>query len=1128
MPIQEQNIKFLKSQVMDDVPEGGGAATGTEIEDGVMNNVFEDISDLDRAMGRFNLRKLFLAVRTLSTDLFGGAKTVVTALPEDAAIGYTLFTTNDPFDTREQATNRVEAYLFKGPMWPGGLYENHIKGMRQIRVIQRPGTELPPKGKTICLVQYEGNPGEKEQYVRVTDASAELQTFTTSNGSEFERLIVSLDLSDSLRFDFAGHTPNSMDDYDYDEGARLRDTTVADATRYFGAQYTAADAGIGDKVVRAQSMFTQLVPAAQNENPIVNQSLHPELVQTISAGTRSVDVNQQAHSWAREVTVENRSQNIIQTLQPIPAPGTLNLSYMAQGNWYALTDNGAGTVSGSDPGFGSGTINYETGVVSVTLGALPDAGSSIIMIFASPVHYKKLAGDPGIDTTIAIEHSVGEAMKPGTLALTWLAGGATKTATAALGGAITGDATGYASSVAGEFYLEMTTPPDPQTKIGIDYQRQTSATVIFTGVAETDGMVSLNIAEAVEPGTISAEWFAESKTKSDYLYIREAHFGRSGREVSKSSESTRRYQYTRGDDGAGGWPELAGVIDYATGEMTLAVLPPESETYWDSAVSSGEEWYDTGESTDQSGSTLTEFATGTVTVRYTVAGAPAESVSIEIDAPALQIRVLPRLLDILTVQGSLEFTWNGKTYLDRQGIIYTDIQTNGSGTPVGAIDYLSGLVTLDYYTTGSGTVSVTSLLGVYGSWFSAETYFRATAAPIVPQSLQILATTVKGEQINASADAGGAITGSKARGSINYQVGTANIEFGAEVADTSLTPEEKAMPWYDAADVDASGNIWKPEPVQPATIRYNAVSISYIPLNADIVGIDAVRLPADGRVPIYRPGDVVMVMHPQDTTPETVAAGGTIATRPRVGWVRVIDAAGENVTEGYALDRATGTVTFDTVAGITMPVTVRHTVGDLRLVTDAQINGELQLSRELTHNYPAGETIVASCLIHGDRRARVSGTWDQKNWDGTWKDSITGDEATATLNLIDYPITVTNEGCDTDRWIFRCTNSGSNAWELISEKRGLVWSGVYSNSGADVAPINPRTRGSEGQGGTPYMTIPAAANGGGWATGNVIRINTVGAIADFWIARAIQQSEEPLDAGADGCEIYALGNIDRP
>jgi hypothetical protein len=65
--------------------------------------------------------------------------------------------------------------------------------------------------------------------------------------------------------------------------------------------------------------------------------------------------------------------------------------------------------------------------------------------------------------------------------------------------------------------------------------------------------------------------------------------------------------------------------------------------------------------------------------------------------------------------------------------------------------------------------------------------------------------------------------------------------------------------------------------------------------------------------------------------------------------------------------------------------------------------------------------------------------------------------------------------------------------------------------------------------GTPYLTIPQQANGGGWSTGNVVRINTVGATADFWIARSVQQSDEPADpAAADGCEIYALGNVDRP
>ena len=58
MPILSGDVKLLKSAVMADVPEGGGAPTGVEIPDGVSNAIFPDVSELDRAGGRVNLRKV--------------------------------------------------------------------------------------------------------------------------------------------------------------------------------------------------------------------------------------------------------------------------------------------------------------------------------------------------------------------------------------------------------------------------------------------------------------------------------------------------------------------------------------------------------------------------------------------------------------------------------------------------------------------------------------------------------------------------------------------------------------------------------------------------------------------------------------------------------------------------------------------------------------------------------------------------------------------------------------------------------------------------------------------------------------------------------------------------------------
>lgn len=1127
MPIQEQNIKFLKSQVMDDVPEGGGAATGIEVEDGVMNNVFEDISDLDRAMGRFNLRKLFLAVRTLSTDLFGGAKTVVTALPEDPAIGYTLFTTDDPFDTRTDAASRVESYLYKGPMWQGALYENHIEGMRQIRIIQRDGTVLPPRGKTLCLVQFEGEANEREQYVRVTEVSSEVQTFTDDSG-DFQRMIVTLDLSDALRYDFTGHTPNRYDSYDYDEGVRLRDTTVADATRYYGAQYTAADAYIGDKTVRANSMFTQLVPAAQSEEALANQMLNPELVQVVPAGERSVEVPQQAHTLAREVTAENRRYNWIETLAPVPAPGAFTISYMAQGNWYTLTDDGNGSISGSDPGFGSGTIDYTNGNVSLTIGALPDAGSQIIYTYASRVHYEVRAGATALNANevrlpFTLSHSP---VVPASVTFSWTAGGEAKTATSDANGNITGDATGTLDDMEGTGELVLTTLPDRGADLTIAFswyeadnagdqvkasETHVNSSTITLSAAPTSGSMKVRVPLVQIP---EYPWSGESM--SPYAVEEAGNLVlKAGTDATPGTISSSHREYVATDT-------VIGTISGATVTITATQVPIKIK-YNGYGLSFWSERSTTKNiQIDPAGDLEFTFIVDGVTTNSVAATDTAPIASLILDlAPGKIDRIVPE---------SVRFSLGGKTYDDRSGTLVTDIDPNtGSGLAAGTIDYDARTAEVTFWADGQPVgFDISSQLTVYGEWTATEAFFRTPVAPLKPESLQIIGVTEDGEQIIATADQDGAFTHEWCQGSVNYTFGTAAVTFGKLVQDASLTPEQKEEWWYDPANVDQDGNIYMPRPMVTATLRYNGVAYSYIPLDADIVGIDAVRLPADGRVPIYRPGDVVMVMHPQETAPQTVANGDTIATRPRVAWVRVIDANGDQVTEGYSLDRATGTVTFDDVTGIAMPVTVKHTVGDLRLVTDVQITGDITLSRPLTHDYPANESIVASCLVHGDRRARVSAVWDQKTWDGTWQDVQVGEEATATLNLIDHPITVTNEGCDTDRWVLRCTNASTNQWELISEKRGLVWRGPYSQDGQDIAPINPRTRDENGAGGVPYMTIPAAANGGGWSTGNVVRINTVGAIADFWIARAIQQSDEPLDDGADGCEIYVLGNIDRP
>ena len=59
----------------------------------------------------------------------------------------------------------------------------------------------------------------------------------------------------------------------------------------------------------------------------------------------------------------------------------MSVSYLSGGTWYVLRENGTGAIKGSDAAYGVGTLSYLTGSVALTLGALPDVGSAIILQF---------------------------------------------------------------------------------------------------------------------------------------------------------------------------------------------------------------------------------------------------------------------------------------------------------------------------------------------------------------------------------------------------------------------------------------------------------------------------------------------------------------------------------------------------------------------------------------------------------------------------------------------------------------------------------------------------------------------------------------------------------------------------
>lgn len=535
MPILEENIQFVESQVLDDVPEGGGAATGRVVTD-TMNNLFDDISDLDRAMGRFNLRKIFVAVRTLSAELFGGAKSVITALPEDDAIGYALFSTGQPFDTRADAANRVESYLFKGPMYSGYLLGDHLTGMRSITLIQQPTTQSPVVGETLTLVQFEGEATQREQYVRVTSVEQQEQQFEDTGGV-YIRVVVTLALSAPLLHDFDGHEPERWErNYDLTNRTRVRTTTIADATRYYSARPTTQAAAIGDTSVRADTIFTQLVPAAQSEQALTDLSMAPSKAVMVPASTATMTTSE---------TLTATATGAQHHLPRGAMPGSVSMTW--NGNTYS--DSGAGELVRAS---GTSTperwaIDYASGLISANVTGIT-SGASAQITFTPAVSYTGKAASNArpvseINRGYTWQWSLPDAKpRPGSVVVSYLVLGRWYQLEDNGSGVLEGEGTGIVNFATGTVSVTLNALPDVGSVVICNY-----VVNIVGELATHNGSypamipaIVLQLQARINPNSLS---------------------------ITYTAGGTER---TVTDDGAGGLTgDGSGTVDYATGAVRL-------------------------------------------------------------------------------------------------------------------------------------------------------------------------------------------------------------------------------------------------------------------------------------------------------------------------------------------------------------------------------------------------------------------------------------------------------------------------------------------------------------------------------------------------------------------------------
>jgi hypothetical protein len=119
MPLNPADIKLLASARMTDNADGGGLPVPTAVQDGLDNNVFPDITSLDRAFGRFQIRKLYPAVRNLGTDALMGANLIIEDEPDDGTVHAFAVAGVGLTESREQAMARLQAMHWDAAVLPG-------------------------------------------------------------------------------------------------------------------------------------------------------------------------------------------------------------------------------------------------------------------------------------------------------------------------------------------------------------------------------------------------------------------------------------------------------------------------------------------------------------------------------------------------------------------------------------------------------------------------------------------------------------------------------------------------------------------------------------------------------------------------------------------------------------------------------------------------------------------------------------------------------------------------------------------------------------------------------------------------------------------------------------------------
>lgn len=1177
------NLLAYPSEKLAKAADGGGLMRGVPLS-GTPNELFNPTSDVELVNGGFDARLVYLAVLTSDLSKLYGAYAIVGERPEMSNVSVLLFPSAYYGEQYANAKVRIESYSAPTIESRMTMMGKALGGSKMVQAYQRVGEALPLVGERYCLQSagkteyfriakvsgevrtFTDNNGDFQRLV----VKMELQDALTQDHqgiaypargyAKAETKILETQVADSAHYygtrpltapALKGSSQVKVDSlYEQLVPTSTTDTAWADqhpagVTLYIplgaerGLFYGNARGG-GSNLYLPCAVLPGSVKCSagyidngkgqlvSNSGSIYDIDYASGVIRVNAGGgymsitaVPAARVSNSAYSSYINIEQTNQSTEWAPFLTPKPAAGSVRVSWLSGGQWYDLEDKGDYQLYDAQ-GKVRGTVSRD-GSCAFSLPDMPDVGSKIVVMWAAHEYYRNI-NDQSPETTVTpvvasdAQVLIGDAsdtrpIKPGTVQIT----AAGKSARDDGAGNLTGDITGRVDYADGS----ITSAVLGASEVNLTCER-------YTGEAKTERL-SINNSDSHASGTLSAPPVAGSVMiainvsayKTDTTTIKTipsstqtikggwrrigmwswAHEkdrtidvqGQQGGSISRTQAAGDLFVLS--DDGKGNLlleGQVIGSINYQTGLFSIQLKHSGKLTTFERSSSKM-----TTSSPDllftkpRRGTTQTKtefnYEIDGAAARYVISRGTTRVVKTLSTGKNTFAALADKSQPCYAVQNSWRIKVGGKEYAERNGVFYDRIDPlTGNGKAVGEID-AAGYIRLD---VGHGeAISITSGVYVLGGGQPYAAIGRTPAAPVLPQSFSIRAK-VNGKVATAQAQADGKITG-ELKGQIDESTG-----FFAIISD---------------------------EPMQPETLRYNVTTQSHIPLSKKLIGIDTTRLRPDGKTPIYRAGDTVVIHHRAKHELGSAFTGGQTLSvgRDDVDFIAVKDAAGKHiVADKYDYDLDAGTITWGQSLDLSqyqMPLTAYTSREQLNRITAVDISGNLTLQNPLGREYPAG-SLVSSALVHGTLEASWTNPFEQRSWTNTWQSTRIGEEILAKLNTNDYPIELSNGGAISERWLIQFIDG--TQFNLIGERLGLV---MRADTLTDLSPLNPATN-------KPYFVIKKQAFGISgqtiWAAGNCIRFDTTGTSIPVWIVKTVQPSTEK-QSGTDGFDVCLRGNTSK-